>query len=81
MRYVPSPVPSDAPRGLRAWLIAELRRIAGSFANIDNLSLTPLAAEPERYENGDVVYADGANWNPGSGAGVYARESGAWVKL
>lgn len=37
--------------------------------------------EPEKPQNGIVVYADGTNWNPGSGEGFYGYEAGAWVKL
>jgi hypothetical protein len=59
----------------------ELRRIEVSFGALDNLTLPALAAEPTRIRNGMIVYADGSNWNPGSGEGFYGREGGAWVKL
>jgi hypothetical protein len=35
-------------------------------------------AEPIRYADGDLVYADGTNWNPGAGEGLYCRVAGAW---
>lgn len=79
--YVPTPVPRSLSRALRAWLADELRRIANALNCVDNLTLDPLAAEPAKLSDGMVVYANGTDWNPGSGAGVYARESGAWVKL
>ena len=83
MRYVPKTVPLNTPPGLRDWLASELRRIANSLAHpeAEVQYLVPLAAEPTRLQDGMVVYADGTNWNPGSGAGLYARESGAWAKL
>lgn len=81
MRYVPASVPEGITRELQQFLREELRRIQVTIANIDNLKLEPLAAEPEKYANGMIVYADGSNWNPGSGAGFYGREAGAWVKL
>jgi hypothetical protein len=81
MRYVPKTVPLNTPSGLRDWLASELNRIANALRGVDNLELTPLAAQPARIRDGMIVYADGTNWNPGSGAGVYAREAGAWVKL
>ena len=40
-----------------------------------------LRAEPVRYWAGMVVYADGTDWNPGSGQGLYRRNvaNSAWV--
>lgn len=81
--YEPTTIPDDAPPGLRAWLARQLREVASTLARptVHGVRFALLAAEPSRFQNGDVVYADGTNWNPGSGAGVYARVSGAWVKL
>lgn len=81
MRYVPSDAPLSAPRALRRWLRSELGRVAAAFVGVDSVTLSVRSAAPARIEDGMVVYADGANWNPGAGAGVYAREAGAWVKL
>jgi hypothetical protein len=40
-------------------------------------------AAPDKPRTGDIRYADGSNWNPGStGEGVYIYLStGAWSKL
>jgi hypothetical protein len=47
-----------------------------------NLSLTPRATAPSTPAEGMLAYADGSGWNPGgTGAGVYAYISAAWVKL
>ena len=81
MKYRPGYVPDSIPQELKQFLREELRRIELTFSDIDNVKLEALAAEPERYSNGMIVYADGTNWNPGSGAGFYGREAGAWVKL
>ncbi|MEM7209558.1 MAG: hypothetical protein AAF434_17195 [Pseudomonadota bacterium] len=37
--------------------------------------------EPDKLQDGMLVFADGTNWNPGSGGGLYERVSSAWVKL
>lgn len=68
---------------MRDWLASELRRIANALAEpaVEVQHLEPLAAEPGRLSDGMIVYANGTDWNPGSGAGFYGRESGAWVKL
>jgi hypothetical protein len=38
-----------------------------------------LNAAPARVEEGMTVKADGVNWNPGGGAGLYQYRAGAWV--
>lgn len=45
------------------------------------LLLKPLNAAPSKKREGMIVFADGTNWNPGTGKGVYAYYSGAWNKL
>lgn len=80
--YKPTATPSSTS-GLRAWIAGQLREIANALhaPTVVSLTFAELAAEPERYADGDVVFADGTNWNPGSGAGLYERRSGAWEKL
>lgn len=81
-RYVPAPIPNRPdPAALAQWVLNELKDIANSFKSIDNLRLRIRTAAPAHPQNGMVVYADGTNWNPGAGLGVYAYENGAWVKL
>lgn len=61
----------------------ELQRIALVFEylEIPVIRLTPNNTAPTRAFEGDIRLADGTNWNPGSGAGIYAYISGAWTKL
>jgi hypothetical protein len=35
-------------------------------------------ASPIRYRDGTVIYADGTNWDPGSGEGLYRYGGGVW---
>jgi hypothetical protein len=80
--FEPSAVPSTF-QAVRSWLAAQLREVADTLAapTVQGVTFAILAEEPARSDNGDVVYADGSNWNPGSGAGLYERRSGAWEKL
>lgn len=48
---------------------------------LPQLRLRVLHAAPTKYRTGTMVYADGTDWNPGAGEGVYVRTSAAWVKL
>jgi hypothetical protein len=43
--------------------------------------LVPQKLEPKKLTEGLIRYADGTNWDPGSGAGLYQYLSSAWVKL
>ena len=56
---------------LQEWAERGLRR----------LRFVPLHAAPLRPRVGDVVYADGSDWDPGSGEGLYVYTSGGWVAL
>ncbi len=78
--YIPLTPPRQMAPEVREWLDTELRRIADAI-NQRQLYTAPLAAPPAKPENGVIAYADGANWNPGSGAGFYGYEAGSWVKL
>lgn len=78
MNYQPTPPPNEF-RALTEYIARELRRIADSMGTTAQLDV--LHAEPPLAVDGMMVYADGTDWDPGSGAGFYGRESGAWVKL
>ena len=81
--YQPTAIPADAPRGLRQWLATQLQKIATELAGpeVSRVRFTVLHEPPPRYRDGDVVAADGTDWNPGAGAGIYAQIGAAWVKL
>ena len=85
MRYEPSIFPGqtrEETEELVLWLREEFVRLATSLTDReDRLRLQKLSVEPERPREGDVVYADGTNWNPGSGSGVYVRGASSWTKL
>lgn len=90
--YRPSPLPAlSEPNGsgdvsqfkqyLDDYLRLELERIAENFTTQDFVQLVKLNVEPEKPRDGLTVYADGTNWNPGSGEGVYTYYAAAWRKL
>lgn len=64
-------------------MLDELRHISDAMSEIetDTVLLKEWNAEPNKLYNGLVAYADGTNWNPGSGRGVYAWENGVWKLL
>ena len=59
----------------------ELDEIARAFVDLNQVQLKTLHIEPIRPRNGIIVYADGTDWNPGSGEGYYGYYNSAWRKL
>lgn len=57
----------------------ELQRIAEALASVHQLEV--FHVEPERPTVGAIYYADGSNWDPGSGEGPYIRTSAGWKFL
>ena len=82
IRYEPLPVP-DNPEDIPAYLRQEFTRMSGIINNIADGHFDVSNAAPDKPRTGDIRYADGTNWNPGSaGEGVYIYlSSGAWSKL
>jgi hypothetical protein len=79
--YTPRTAPAD-PKQLGAFITQELLRISQELSNpLDIVYLREMAKEPVRLLDGLVVYADGTNWNPGQGEGLYERNNGAWGRV
>lgn len=70
------PEKSPSPNG---WAEREFSKLADALNG--PIKLTVLYAAPAKPRLGWMVFADGTNWNPGSGEGVYVYLSGGWTKL
>ena len=80
--YSPSILTAGDLETLKMQLRQEFATIAREQAQpSDYMALNTLYAAPKRIFDGMVILADGTSFDPGSGAGVYARVAGAWVKL
>lgn len=64
-----------------AQLYRELLKIQAAILALSDGHLDMTNVAPTKPRAGDLRFADGTNWNPGSGAGVYAYHSGSWNKL
>lgn len=79
MSYTPLPTTAVTVADLRSWANRELQRVSLAFTTSGSQTTLPvLNAEPEKPQLGQLVIADGTNWNPGSGRGLYYYDSG-WV--
>jgi hypothetical protein len=76
--------PPDNPEQLPVYVVEELKSLADVVLNQAIFRLERTHVEPEKPRGGDIRYADGTDWNPGStGEGIYFynETSSAWVKL
>ncbi len=61
-----------------AALAAELLQISRAISELSERMITKFYEEPEKLRDGMLVYADGTDWNPGSGEGAYLYYNAVW---
>lgn len=76
----PLPIPTE-PDQLALYLEQELRRMWNAVEQTALGHLPKTYSAPDRPRDGDVRYADGTSWNPGSGEGAYIYYNSTWNKL
>lgn len=82
MAYQPPNIPNvSSQEDLMRWVVDEFKKVAEAASETTALDLRPVHAEPLRPREGMIVFADGTNWDPGAGIGVYSFINGAWSKL
>lgn len=66
---------------MRGFLLAEFQKIGAAVQALaaGHLDMTHVA--PPKPRAGMIRLADGVNWNPGAGQGVYCFYNGTWNKL
>ena len=82
LRFDPTTCPSELgeiPRFIDSMLL-EIRTVL-DLVRDGHLDVSNV--EPSNPQQGDIRYADGSNWNPGSGGeGIYFyNAAGNWTKL
>lgn len=84
MSYLPGTPPDVSDADLQRvidYVRSEFSSIQESLGQTNTLELRQSSAAPDKPREGMIVAADGTNWDPGEGAGVYKYEGAAWVKL
>lgn len=78
--YTPSLVPSQYDP---TFFAEELEKISMALTELETpwVILSAQHEEPSKRKEGMVVNADGTDWDPGSGAGLYEYIGGSWNKL
>ena len=81
LRFDPSTCPQDV-ESIPKFVDEMLLQIKTVLDLLRDGHLDVVYTEPDKPQQGDIRYADGSTWNPGSGEGIYFRNSAAaWVKL
>lgn len=79
IRYRAEHPPTNAD-DLPEYLARELRRISLTLESLASGFLPKTHVEPAKPRNGMLRYADGTDWDPGSGEGAYLYTT-SWIKL
>jgi hypothetical protein len=80
MLYSPDPMPESVD-SLAKYIHNELMRVGAVLDTAIARNVEFLAVAPAKPREGVIAGADGTNWNPGAGKGVYAYYTGAWHLL
>ena len=82
VQYAPGLCPPD-PKEIPQFLNIELGKLQAVIQLLALGHIDKQNAAPANPRDGDIRYADGTAWNPGSGVGIYYyKASGpAWVLL
>lgn len=78
--YSPSLLP-DSNKDIRLYLHNELVKISSAIGLLSKGHLNMTHVEPIKPREGMIRLADGTDWNPGLGRGIYCYFSNVWVKL
>jgi len=82
LSYQPDPFQDDSALG--RYLVRELNKLSDDLrANtVESVEYEVHYVLPDKPRAGQSYYADGTQWNPGSGEGLYLYKSGgSWVLL
>lgn len=73
--------PPSTDSVLARYLSQEFFRIFRALRGVQNIHLVELHAPPAKTQVGLTVLADGTDWNPGAGQGVYTFYNSVWNRL
>jgi len=79
MSFIPTTTSASNINTLRNWVSGELLRISNALSKTD-IEIPIINAAPAKPQTGQVIFADGTNFNPGNGRGLYYYDN-AWIKI
>jgi hypothetical protein len=79
-KYEPTQPPGD-PTQAAEWARTEFEAISKVLQEFDITRFVVTHVAPTKTQEGSLVFADGTDWNPGGGRGMYEYRGGTWQKL
>jgi len=79
--FVAGPIPTHEDPTIQSLLRIIWDLFISLEGDVTQLTLTEIHTAPQNPQNGQIWYADGTDWNPGSGRGVYIFKGSAFVFL
>jgi|SRR5262245_32842184 len=77
----PAPAPAtEEGRAITAWVLEAFAAQGRALQEFETIKLQESNVEPIRPREGLAAFADGSNWDPGSGRGFYVYQDGTWTK-
>lgn len=85
MKFSQKPVPQNIDPTVRDWLIDLQQRVSDALNVLEPekliLPVNNTAPTRRQSDSFEIIGADGTNWNPGGGAGVYLDNGSTYTKL
>lgn len=78
--YSAEDVPAGLPPAVSEFLQDQLRKISAALTEPDVYNFQKTNIAPTKPQAGDIRFADGTNWNPGAGAGLYLFDT-VWTPI
>ena len=75
------PLGTDKVKDVSDWAYDEFKEVEKGFQDLDRIRLATSFVEPAKKRDGDIAFADGTEWDPGNGEGLYIYHSGTWNAL
>lgn len=77
IRYVPTVTPNTSEE-LPTYVKKELNELSAVVNNQADGHIDPVHVAPNKPREGNIRYADGSDWNPGQGKGLYHFDGTVW---
>lgn len=68
----------STPEAVSAYVLREFRRLSAAMSLGFARHMDTTYVAPAKPRDGDIAFADGTQWNPGSGVGAYIFYAAAW---